>query len=51
MNTRGGTVVITNSAYTVSLPATGGPGTTLHIISGISLIALALAMLLKRRKA
>ena len=33
-----------------SLPATGGPGTTLYTATGLALIALALAMLLRRRE-
>lgn len=46
----GGTITVTNAIFTVSLPATGGPGTTIYTVSGLALIALALAMLLRRRR-
>ena len=46
----GGAITVKNAMYTVSLPNTGGPGTSLFTASGIAFIALALAMLLRRRK-
>lgn len=46
----GGTVTITNSKYSVSLPATGGIGTTVYTVGGLALILAALGLLVARRK-
>ena len=43
--------VITNVKFsTVSLPATGGPGTTLYYVAGASLLLLAIGFLLRRKR-
>ena len=49
--TDSGVQEITNIAFsTVALPATGGPGTTLYYVAGASLLLIALAMLVLRKK-
>ena len=44
------TLTVTNNAG-AKLPATGGPGTTMFYVTGISLIALAVLLLLRKKEA
>lgn len=48
-NAKNGDKII-NTPVSYELPSTGGPGTTLFTVSGLALIALALAMLMRRRR-
>ena len=51
VNTSGSTITIINTETPgVELPSTGGPGTAAYSVSGLSLMALALWLLLRRRK-
>ena len=44
------TITITNSKYSVSLPSTGGPGTTMFYIVGSILTLLALVLLITKKR-
>lgn len=44
------TITITNSKFTVSLPSTGGPGTTGLYIVGSILTLLALVLLITKKR-
>ena len=47
---QGGTITITNYKYSVSLPSTGGPGTTGLYIVGSILTLLALVLLITKKR-
>ena len=44
----GGTIV--NAQVSVALPSTGGPGTTLFTVTGLTLVLLAIALLLLKKE-
>ena len=46
----GSTITVTNSKFSVALPSTGGPGLTLCYVAGSTLLLLALALLIRRKR-
>lgn len=44
----GGTIV--NAQVSVTLPSTGGPGTTFYTVAGLSIVLLAIALLLRKKE-
>ena len=49
--TGGGSITVVNFKYTITLPSTGGPGTNMIYLIGITLLSLAgTGFLMKRRR-